>query len=103
MSDFGSLWNSRRIAAVIRPMPLPIERASRSLANTAASSPTAIARTTTPTIAAVINAELLCPVITRMAIESTGNASFTKMFQIPVTPTYSATFVPVNPQECRIS
>ena len=69
----------------------------------AASNPTAIASTMTPTIAAVTNAELLCPVITRMAIESTGSASFTKMFQIPVTPTYRATFVPVKPQECRIS
>src|SRR5687767_10249855 len=32
----------------------------------------------------------------------TGSASFTKMFQIPVTPTYSATSVPVNPQDFKI-
>ena len=32
----------------------------------------------------------------------TGRASFVKMFQMPVTPTYSATSVPRNPQELRI-
>ena len=39
---------------------------------------------------------------TRNTTESTGSASFMKMFQMPVTPTYSATAVPENPHECRI-
>ena len=32
----------------------------------------------------------------------TGSASLMKMFQMPVTPTYRATFVPVNPQDFKI-
>ena len=32
----------------------------------------------------------------------TGSASLTKMFQMPVTPTYSATSVPVNPHDFKI-
>ncbi len=32
----------------------------------------------------------------------TGRASLTKMFQMPVTPTYSATSVPVNPHDFKI-
>ena len=40
--------------------------------------------------------------MTSTTMEMTGMASFTKMFQMPVTPTYSATSVPVNPQERRI-
>ena len=35
-------------------------------------------------------------------MEITGSASFMKMFQMPVTPTYRATSVPVNPHERRI-
>ena len=57
----------------------------------------------TPTIAAVTYAALLCPVSTRIAIESTGKASFAKMFHTPVTPTYNAVSVPVKPQDRRIA
>ena len=46
---------------------------------------------------------LLWPVATRITIEITGRPSFTKMFQMPVTPTYRAVFVPVKPHDFWIS
>ena len=49
-----------------------------------------------------MNAALFFPESTRNTTESTGSASFMKMFQMPLTPTYRATAVPENPHECRI-
>ena len=98
----GGLRNTRLTTESTRAIPFPTRRASASLLNTAASSTTAPASTTSPIRAAEMNAALLLPEITRNTTESTGSASFMKMFQMPLTPTYRATWVPVNPHECRI-
>jgi hypothetical protein len=98
----GGLRNTRLTAEITRPIPFPTRRASASLLNTAASSTTAPASTASPIRAAETNPALFFPESTRNTTEITGRASFMKMFQMPLTPTYRATAVPVNPQECRI-
>ena len=98
----GGLWNRRRNADETFASPLPTRRASASLLNTAASSAIAPMSTAKPIRAAEMNAALLLPESTRNTTESTGRASLTKMFQMPLTPTYNATSVPVKPHECRI-
>jgi hypothetical protein len=62
----------------------------------------ATARTSTPTSEATTRAAFAWPVTASSASATTGNPSFRKMFQIPVTPTYRATAWPPNPHDRRI-
>ena len=98
----GPLWNGFRNHDTNRPIPSPIRRANSFFHRAKANRVTATISTARPINAATTRAGAAWPVMASSASETTGSASFMRMFHTPVTPMYRVMAWASNPQDDRI-